>query len=179
MELIGSKYNGPYVNGRIEGEGYYILPNGSQYLGGFKDGKWHGNGTLLFNNGGRFEGRFDNGKSISGKYIFADDLEYEVDDGWKYCNGYDRRFHKEILPPGIRPAGLSLITNELEPRDIPNGQFDIGEGFYDPSKKIVFTYDGNFLRHSTEEEDKWIVGKCRKNIEEVMSEKKNEMPNQQ
>jgi hypothetical protein len=57
-----------------------------------------------------------------------------------------------------------LITNDIRgPRDIPEGTYDIGDGFYDPNKRAVFDYDGNFMRELDAEETQWITEKTRYN----------------
>jgi hypothetical protein len=40
---------------------------------------------------------------FQGKYTFADGLEFK-EEGWTYCDGYDRQFYTEIIN-GMKPAG--------------------------------------------------------------------------
>ena len=48
---------------------------------------------------------------------------------------------------GLRPDGKTLICNDINgPKNIPEGTYDIGDGFYDPTKRIIFKYDGEFKR---------------------------------
>ena len=48
------------------------------------------------------------------------------------------------------------------PKPIPEGTYDIGDGFYDPMKHIISKYDGEFKRNlSSTEEEQWILDKCR------------------
>ena len=66
---------------------------------------------------------------------------------------------------GLRPDGKTLIVNNIEgPERIPEGTYDIGDGYYDPVKRVICEYDGNFKRelNGTVEEE-WIVEKCRYN----------------
>ena len=59
----------------------------------------------------------------------------------------DRSFYTEVLK-GIRPDGLTLIVNNIEgPRLIPPGTYDLGDGFYDPIKRMICNYDGSFKRN--------------------------------
>ena len=65
---------------------------------------------------------------------------------------------------GIRPEGKTLIVNNIEgPRLIPPGTYDIGDGFYDPAKRMICNYDGSFKRNMEPGEEDWIVSKCRYN----------------
>lgn len=65
---------------------------------------------------------------------------------------------------GLRPDGLTLITNDVKgPKDVPEGCYDIGDGYYDPTKRILCEYDGNFKRDLDDGEEQWIVEKCRYN----------------
>jgi len=107
---------------------------------------------------------------IDGKYFFFDDLEY-IDSkkqqekklpNWKYCTQDDRRFYTETVRDNLRPDGLTLLTNDIRgPRKIPEGCYDVGDGYFDPIKQIICEYDSNYKRDVTEEEQAWIVNKCR------------------
>jgi len=141
------------------------------YEGNFDKGEFHGDGTLVYPNGGRYVAKWDRGKLIDGKYFFYDNLEFgaaaeqpETQQNWDYCTIKDRRFYTEKLK-GLRPDGLTLLTNDIRgPKEIPEGTYDIGDGYYDPTKRTVFEYDGQFKRELGDpEEIKWIVEKCRYN----------------
>lgn len=47
-------------------------------------------------------------------------------------------------------AGESQLTDRHPPVTIPPGCFDCGDGFYNPSTRVVSTYDGDFLRNAGE-----------------------------
>ena len=102
---------------------------------------------------------------IEGKYFFYDELEY-YRDAWNYCTITDRQFYTEIKK-GLRPDGLTLITNDINGvKDIPEGTYDVGDGYYDPVKRAIFDYNGNILREleeEPEETEKWIKDKWRYN----------------
>ena len=93
-------------------------------------------------------------------------MPYE-NDQWTYSTQRDRSFYTEVLK-GIRPEGKTLIVNNIEgPRLIPTGTYDIGDGFYDPVKRMICNYDGSFKRNMEPEEEEWIVSKCRYNPRQV------------
>ncbi|XP_042588202.1 MORN repeat-containing protein 5 isoform X3 [Cyprinus carpio] len=146
MEFMGSSYDGDYNNSRMEGTGEYTLPTHTRYIGEMKDGVFHGKGVLHFPNGSKYEGTWEKGICKEGKYTFSDGLEYKEMD-WDYCDGKDRRFYSERCN-GLKPAGESQVTDQDPPRAIPDGCYDSGDGFYDPSTRVVKDYDGNFLRNT-------------------------------
>uniref|UniRef100_A0A9J8ADK2 MORN repeat-containing protein 5 n=1 Tax=Cyprinus carpio carpio TaxID=630221 RepID=A0A9J8ADK2_CYPCA len=166
MEFMGSSYDGDYNNGRMEGTGEYTLPTHTRYVGEMKDGVFHGKGVLHFPNGSKYEGTWEKGICKEGKYTFSDGLEYKETD-WDYCDGKDRRFYSERCN-GLKPAGESQVTDQDPPRAIPDGCYDSGDGFYDPSTRVVKDYDGNFLRNADDQEHEWIVRTCRKSWDEFI-----------
>uniref|UniRef100_A0A8C4K2G6 MORN repeat containing 5 n=1 Tax=Dromaius novaehollandiae TaxID=8790 RepID=A0A8C4K2G6_DRONO len=83
---------------------------------------------------------------LQGQYTFADGLEYR-DTRWRYCDGYDRRFYTEICS-GLKPAGISQLTNLDPPRKIPEGCYDCGDGFYNPQTRVIIDYKFRFLRNA-------------------------------
>ena len=44
---------------------------------------------------------------------------------------------------------------------MPEGSYDIGDGYYDPTKRAIFEYDGTFKRDMDQGEEAWILEKCR------------------
>ncbi|CAG2217929.1 MORN repeat-containing protein 5 [Mytilus edulis] len=166
MEYTGSSYDGDHKNGRMEGKGKYEFPTETKYEGDMKDGMFHGKGTLFFPNGSKYDASWENGIAIEGKYTFADGLRYE-EENWEYCDGYDRRFYTEICN-GLKPAGRSQLTNRVPPRDIPEGCYDCGDGFYNPDTRVVVDYNQKFLRNADDDEDEWIRRTCRKGWDEIV-----------
>ena len=64
----------------------------------------------------------------------------------------------------LRPEGKTLISNDINgERKIPEGTYDIGDGFYDPTKRIICQYNGEFKRDLEPYEEQWITEKCRYN----------------
>ncbi|XP_019909149.1 MORN repeat-containing protein 5 isoform X2 [Esox lucius] len=150
---------------RMEGDGQYTFPTGTRYVGGMKDGMFHGKGVLFFTSGSKYEGTWENGISKQGKYAFSDGLEYRNKD-WDYCDGYDRRFYTERCS-GLKPAGVSQLTNLDPPHVIPSGCYDCGDGFYDPNTRVITDYEQHFLRNADDYEHEWIMRTCRKSRDEI------------
>ena len=173
------RYEGPTENGWPQGKGKYTFPNGTVYEGYFDKGEFHGDGVLVYPKKvpkniassyniifqGKYIAKWDRGKMIEGKYYFYDELEYQKD-SWTYCTLEDRQFYTEIKK-GLRPDGLTLITNDIEgAKDIPEGTYDVGDGYYDPVRRAIFDYNDNILREleeEAEETEAWIKEKCRYN----------------
>ncbi|XP_077322949.1 MORN repeat-containing protein 5 [Lithobates pipiens] len=165
MEYTGSRYRGERREDRLEGKGEYTLPTETRYEGEMKDGMFHNRGTLYFPNGSKYEAQWDCGIALEGKYTFADGLQYEKEK-WLYCDGYDRRFYTEICH-GLKPAGRSQLTNLDPSRQIPEGCYDCGDGFYDPVSRVVNDYQHRFLRNADDDEHEWIIRTCRKGWDEI------------
>lgn len=132
------------------------------YEGNFDKGEFHGDGTLIYPNGGRYVAKWERGKLLDGKYFFYDNLEY-ADGSWDYCTNKDRKFYTETMK-GLRPDGRTLITNDIKGvKNIPEGTYDIGDGYYDPTKRAIYEHDGQFKRDLENGEEQWIIEKCRYN----------------
>ena len=64
----------------------------------------------------------------------------------------------------LRPDGQTLICNDINgPKNIPEGTYDIGDGYYDPTKRMILNYDGEFKRELEPGEEQWVTEKCRYN----------------
>lgn len=98
---------------------------------------------------------------IQGQYFFEDKLKFEKED-WEHCTGGDRRFHQQALG-GIKPAGSTQLTRQNFPYSIPHGTYDVGEGYYEPIKSIIYQYSGEILRTPHEDQVSRIVSECRYN----------------
>lgn len=46
------------------------------------------------------------------------------------------------------PIGRSQLTNRIPPRVIPEGCYDCGDGFYNPTTRVVSDYGHKFLRNT-------------------------------
>lgn len=163
-DLIGEgKYEGETQEGWFHGSGRYTYDNGVIYEGEFAKGRFHGKGVLIYPNGGRFSGEWENGRLIpeSGKYEFADGLKFEDPKKWEFCTYKDRRFYHEHIH-GVENPDIEKYATKLF-REIPEGCYDTGDGYYVPEKGAIFTYDKKYLREPNEEEEEWIRLKCRYN----------------
>lgn len=45
-------------------------------------------------------------------------------------------------------TGRSQLTNRVPPREIPEGCYDCGDGFYNPKTRVVVDYNQKFLRNA-------------------------------
>ena len=96
---------------------------------------------------------------FKGEYFFNDGLKAELDD-WDYCTEADRRFFSE-RQDGIEPAGESKHTNSGILPSIPQGCFDTGTSYFDPSTGNLHNYSGVILRKASKAEADWIALHCR------------------
>lgn len=166
MQYIGSKYTGDTVNGRLEGRGKYTFPTGTVYDGELNDGQLHGTGTLYLTGGSKCDATWTRGIATNLNITFKDGLIYHPED-WKYCTPQDRRFYSEICF-GLQPAGMSQLTNRVHARPIPEGCYDVGDGFYNPKDRTVNDYEGKWIRDVEDEEHEWAVRTCRKAWDEFI-----------
>lgn len=117
-------------------------------------------GTVHFP-GGSFVASWAEGKVVEGEYVFTDGLKYSHPPSeWTYCTGADRRFHSEVAA-GILAAGETQLTNQRGGPPIPAGCFDAGDGYYDPKKGEILSYDTHaVVRKARADEVAWISRKC-------------------
>ncbi|XP_050307988.1 uncharacterized protein LOC126744569 [Anthonomus grandis grandis] len=145
----GSKYIGEYNQLGFCGKGIYRFPHGVIYDGHFnRRGDFHGTGILIYPNGQRIEGIWRHGKMVKGGTYFVSKDEGTLDN--QYCKMPDRRFQIE-LKTDIQPAGQEYLTNDLVPRKIPPNMYDTGNGFYDPTTKLITSYGDVEMQESLSE----------------------------
>ena len=53
-----------------------------------------------------------------------------------------------------------MVNSEKGPQRIPEGTYNVGDGYYDPSKSIICEYNGEEKREVTVNEEEWITTKC-------------------
>jgi len=162
-------YEGPRVNGRMEGYGKYTFSNGTVYSGQFLDGEFHGEGTLQFPEMGKYHATWRHGKAITGRYVFDDGLPYTADGEWEYCRADgDRRFYSELVT-GLRPAGDSQICDTHPPPQLPLKSWDVGDGYMNEAGEVrPYPTMGNPnedsppLRVCEPDEEVWAKANCRR-----------------
>jgi hypothetical protein len=73
----GSKYEGEFQHGRIQGQGKLSLPDGSYYEGEFADEFFNGTGTMIYEDGSKYIGDWVLGyREGEGTLIYPDGTEY-------------------------------------------------------------------------------------------------------
>lgn len=107
------------------------------------------------------------GKLKSGDYYFFDDLKFEGN-SWDYCVGNDRRFNYE-RNHSILPSGQTQLKNDPNgDKVIPPGTYDTGDGYFDPIRSLVFSYDSKtIMRTPNAKEVDWITRTCKYNPRET------------
>lgn len=159
------KYEGGYVAGRFDGHATYESAHGGKYIGDFVDGLYHGEGTLYVKNG-YFKGEWEYGKLVDGKFFFRDKLSVGAGelDTWEYCDGEeDRRFQSEINN-GVPEGEMKYLSANICPL-LPEGCYDVEEGYYDPASKAIFDFKTkDVVRYPDKAEAAWIMENCRKGI---------------
>ena len=71
--VSNSRYFGDYKEGKRDGNGVMIYPDGSKYSGAWKNGLKDGKGTYTFVNGDEFDGEWQNDlKHGRGRYCYKE-----------------------------------------------------------------------------------------------------------
>jgi hypothetical protein len=85
---------------------------------------------------------------------------------WDYCSSRDPRFFFEITN-GLRIGeALQQTAPFINPPELPIGCYDTIDGYFDPKKGSIYSYElKEAIRQPEEEEVKWIVSHCRIGIE--------------
>lgn len=122
----GNRYEGNFINGRMEGFGKYFFNNGTIYEGNF-DGLRHGFGKLFSFNGNRYEGNFAKGEKHGfGICFYHNGDRYEGN----FVHGKKEGFGKFFSNRGTRSEG-NFVNGKLE------GE---GKSFYSNGQR----YEGHF-----------------------------------
>ena len=184
--ILSGKFDGKGASIQgFNGEGVYSYEN-CKYIGQFKDGKFHGLGTVFLKAGGKFAGTWSNGKLVSGGYIFKDGLEHrkwepaseeEKDQSgtgkdvkheeWEYCSAKDPRFFCEQKKGNENDkTGMEFETFRADKVvALPQGCFDCGEGYYDPKKLSICSFEtGDPTRVPDKAEKEFILKNYRKEM---------------
>ncbi|KAL3279263.1 hypothetical protein HHI36_016775 [Cryptolaemus montrouzieri] len=124
----GSIYVGEWSATDMDGIGTFILPHGVVYEGHMKDGMFHGKGVLIYPLGQMVVGEWYEGEITSWRFKYRNIEQCKLE---TYCKQPDRRFlttlYNELLP-----AGREYLTNAQPTRNIPDGCYDVVDGFYNP-----------------------------------------------
>lgn len=163
--MIAGKFTGGEKLKDFTGEGTYSYGM-FKYTGMFKDGMFDGPGTCYMKSGAKFKGEWVKGKLVKGGYVFADGLEHKnlEDKEWAYCSRGDPRFYEEIkmgLPNNMEGIHFDTYRGK-EFKGMPNGCYDVGDGYFDPKKISVCSFDtGDPIRMPDKDEKDWIMNNCR------------------
>ena len=101
-------------------------------------------------------------QEVEGSYEFKDGLQYDSE-SWSYCTSKDRRFFTEYKEGGLKPAGESLFQNNPDGKELPEGCYDVGDGYIDPAKdsSVRKFGTGRILRPTQPGEAMWARKTCR------------------
>ncbi|MBP5677487.1 MAG: hypothetical protein J6W88_03205 [Bacteroidales bacterium] len=107
----GTRYDGPFVNGRFQGSGILVWTNGNRYEGTFVDGHMQGYGTLKMANGEEYKGMMSNDRREgNGTVVYPDGSNYEGE--WhndlpngrgKYINAQGEEFVGQFIDGNFVP----------------------------------------------------------------------------
>ncbi len=104
----GWTYTGGLADGKPEGRGIVLLPDGTRYEGEFKSGVYHGQGVLSRPDGEKFEGTFRDGKPHGiGIYFNGESIER--------CEYYDgKRIDQAFLIKQENERQIEALRQERE-----------------------------------------------------------------
>ncbi len=71
----------------------------------------------------------------------------------------DRRFYHERIND-LNNQDIEKLAEGKIFKEITEGSYDTGDGYYQLEKGSIFTYDNKYLREPNEDED-WIKLNCR------------------
>ncbi len=129
----GRRYEGEFKAGALEGHGTLFYPSGAVYVGRFRRNKRHGQGDMTFASGFRYEGHFRQGRCHGyGSLYFPDGAVYHG----QFENGRFNGRGDLSFPDGARYEGQFRDDRRHGPGTLilPNG----------------FKYDGQFANNRPE-----------------------------
>lgn len=107
---------------------------------------------MTFPNGGYLLGRWSHGQLQEKRYFYSDNLPYREEEK-VYCTEKDRRFEIE-LRKGISPYDQTLLHNSEEKiNDIPEGTYDVKNGFFDSRRNLIYSYDKTKIIRKVDEKE--------------------------
>lgn len=95
-------YEGDYVNGKKDGEGTFVWPDGSVYQGEWKNDMRHGEGTYTWPDGDSYTGEWENNR-INGYGTFKSASGFEYTGQW--MDDKHHGFGTYVLPNGSTFTG--------------------------------------------------------------------------
>ncbi|XP_044761206.1 MORN repeat-containing protein 5-like [Coccinella septempunctata] len=131
----GSSYLGEWNAIEMNGRGRYTFPHGVVYEGEMKNGEFHGEGKLTYPKGQSITGTFKNGEMIYWEFSFGQDQGCSLKN---YCKFPDRRYMSTIKSDFL-PPGKERITERQPERIIPEGHYDVEDGFYNPKTGWIYS----------------------------------------
>jgi len=167
-QLDNTGYTGDLnTDGKPEGQGTYINPNGDIEKGEFKNGELV-NGRITYSNGSQAEGEFENGILKKGKYTYEGYTEEgEFDEDFNLTKGkltdidgsiYEGEFKGGLPNGGIYTAADGTVTENYYVGDNAPIQVDVDK--YNSNKKAL----KNSKYKSNEEWDAAVI-KAEKRLE--------------
>lgn len=120
----GVVYEGEIKNGEFHGKGKLTYPKGQSIKGTFKNGEFFFKTVLKF----KFNEIFNQGEMIQWEFSFGQDQGCSLKN---YCKFPDRRYMSTIKNDFL-PPDKERITERQPERRIPEGHYDVEDGFYNP-----------------------------------------------
>lgn len=145
----GTKYDGGFAEGKINGDGVIQYPNGDSYAGSYLQGERAGEGTYNWNCGDTYEGNWsDDAMSGNGTYTYADGrmLSGEFANNQFLSGSYQADTDDGTYAFTIENGKPSSATIELKNGLTYSGGFS--ENGFDGEGKITYpsgdSYEGSF-----------------------------------
>ena len=108
-------YNGPIVNGKLNGKGLAVYMTSSdkykKYYGEFIDGKFNGSGTLTYTDGNIFIGQFKNGLKHGQGKMYNQSGDIIIDNIWKNDCVCGKVEYVEYFPQTKIPKLVGTMMN--------------------------------------------------------------------
>ncbi len=156
----GSKYEGKFENGELNGWGTWFFTNGDKYIGNFKDNYSHGNGTLYYADGSKMTGEWAEGEYIGDKEMTAKQGEGCVSGDCKngkgtyIYEGAEAKYVGEFKNNLADGKGICYYANgERYEGQWSNGSFNgIGTLYLNDGTKVYGIWEsGTYMGRPTEE----------------------------
>jgi len=138
---FNQKSEGPYIKGKLNGEGSATDAFGNKYVGEFKDSKLHGKGTLTTAIGEKYVGELKDGKPHGqGSFLTAIGEKYvgEIKDGLMSGQGIIYDAQGNIAQSGIFKDNKLSTTQYVDPNKFTRiAKSDPSIAISDPSRVVL------------------------------------------